>query len=178
MEALFFWIFAIGTLFFGVSVIVSRNPVGSALSLVMSMLFLAMLFFQLEAFFLAAIQILVYAGAVIVLFIFIIMLLDLKEEPKRRRSFLGYFFGLLMALFVGYVFFMVLGHMPEAGLLQSDLAPIREDQISAIGTLLFNKYLLPFEVVGVLLLVGTMGVVLLSQKKENGNSEGGGSPSA
>ena len=171
---LFFWIFAIGTLFFGLSVIICRNPVGSALSLVMSMLFLAMLFFQLEAYFLATIQILVYAGAVMVLFLFIIMLLDLQHEPSHRRSLLGYIAGLVMAFFLGIVFFLVLGRMPEAQITLSSLPQVREDQINAIGGLLFNRYLLPFEVVGVLLLVGTMGVVLLSQRRQPQQPGGGG----
>lgn len=171
---LFFWIFAIGTLFFGVSVIVCRNPVGSALSLVMSMVFLALLFFQLEAYFLATIQILVYAGAVMVLFLFIIMLLDLKEEPKRQRSLLGYFFGLAMAFFLGVVFFLVIGGMPEANIPVSALAPVPDNELSRIGGLLFNRYILPFEIVGVLLLIGTIGVVLLSQSKAGGDSSGEG----
>src|SRR5256885_15657494 len=84
MSPSLFWIFALLMLGFGAAVIVNRNPVASALSLVVSFLGLAALYISLDAYFIGTIQILVYAGAVMVLFLFIIMLLDLKAEQRRK----------------------------------------------------------------------------------------------
>src|SRR5258706_8699821 len=87
LPAIMFYVFAALTLLFGVLVIAnpfSRNPVTSAMFLVLTIISMAWLFVLLHAFFLAAVQILVYAGAVIVLFLFVIMLLDLKEEQRRK----------------------------------------------------------------------------------------------
>src|SRR6202030_4532538 len=84
MSPILFYLFAALTLVFGVAVVANRNPVASALCLVVSFLGLAALFVGLDAYFIAVIQVLVYAGAVMVLFLFIIMLLDLKAEIRRR----------------------------------------------------------------------------------------------
>ena len=84
MNPLLFWFFAAMMLAFGVSVVVNRNPVASALSLVVSFLCLAALYVGLDAYFIGSIQVVVYAGAVMVLFLFIIMLLDLGAEQRRK----------------------------------------------------------------------------------------------
>ena len=89
MSPILFWLFAILTLVFGVGVVANRNPVASALRLVVCFLGLAALFVGLDAFFIGVIQILVYAGAVMVLFLFIIMLLDLKAEERRKINLAG-----------------------------------------------------------------------------------------
>src|ERR1700726_2139168 len=86
MSPLLFWVFVAIMLFFGGMVVLNRNPVASALSLVVSFLALAALYVSLDAYFIGVIQILVYAGAVMVLFLFIIMLLDLKAEIRRRMN--------------------------------------------------------------------------------------------
>src|SRR5215208_7557416 len=84
MSPFLFWIFAVLTVIFGAAVVVNRNPVASALSLVVSFLGLSALFMSLDAFFVGIIQVLVYAGAVMVLFLFIIMLLDIRVEQLRK----------------------------------------------------------------------------------------------
>src|SRR5580698_7366640 len=86
MSPYLFWIFAALMLVFGLAVVFNRNPVASAMSLVVSFLCLAALFVGLDAYFIAVIQVLVYAGAVMVLFLFIIMLLDLKGEQRRKLN--------------------------------------------------------------------------------------------
>src|SRR6188768_3854947 len=86
MELALFWIFSAFMLLFGAAVIFLRSPVSSALSLVMSFLGLAALFVTLDAFFIGIIQVLVYAGAVMVLFLFIIMLLDVRAEERRKLN--------------------------------------------------------------------------------------------
>jgi NADH:ubiquinone oxidoreductase subunit 6 (subunit J) len=91
MDVFFFWLFAAGMIVFGFSVILNRNPVASALCFATSMVFMAALFVMLNAFFLAAVQILVTAGAVMVLFLFIIMLLDVTaaEHIPRQKVWIG-----------------------------------------------------------------------------------------
>src|SRR5215218_7002678 len=86
MSPILFWIFALMMLIFGASVVANRNPVASALSLVVSFLGLAALFVGLDAYFIAVIQVLVYAGAVMVLFLFIIMLLNIQTEERRKLN--------------------------------------------------------------------------------------------
>jgi NADH-quinone oxidoreductase subunit J len=167
MEAVFFWFFAIGLLLSALAVVLNRNAVACALSLVLSILFQAGLFAMLQAFFLATIQVLVYAGAVMVLFLFIIMLLNLKEEERRPRNWLGVGLGLALAAGLGWEFNRVIGHLPGAAEILSARAPDAGDDVRALGHLLFTKYLLPFEVTSLLLLVAVIGVVLLS-KRENG----------
>src|SRR6202044_3789544 len=102
-----FYVFAALTLGCGVMVIanpLSRNPVTSAMFLVLTIISMAGLFVLLHAFFLAAVQILVYAGAVIVLFLFVIMLLDLKEEQRRRIKFFGLAAGLVSVGIIAAIF--------------------------------------------------------------------------
>ncbi len=98
MSPFLFWIFASLTLVFGAAVVINRNPVASALSLVVSFLGLAALFMSLDAFFIGIIQVLVYAGAVMVLFLFIIMLLDIRAEEQRRMNWLALAGGLTIAV--------------------------------------------------------------------------------
>src|SRR5215469_8203964 len=93
-----FYVFAVFTLLFGLLVIVnpfSRNPVTSAMFLVLTIISMSGLFVLLHAFFLAAVQIIVYAGAVLVLFVFVIMLLDLKEEERRKIKLFGFVAGIV-----------------------------------------------------------------------------------
>lgn len=158
-----FYVFAAMTLLFGILVIAnpfSRNPVTSAMFLVLTIISMAGLFVLLHAFFLAAVQILVYAGAVIVLFLFVIMLLDLKAEERRKIKFFGVIAGLISVGAIVTIFFK---NLSASGLNAS--APTIEGDTAALGKLLFTNYVLPFEIVSVLLLVAMIGVILLSKKK-------------
>src|SRR5688500_7388519 len=113
MPSLLFWIFAFLMLVFGVAVVINRSPVASALSLVVSFLCLAALFVGLDAFLIGVLQVLVYAGAVMVLFLFIIMLLDLQAEQRRKFNYLAVAGGGLVTLgFVGQLW-VVLRRFPE-----------------------------------------------------------------
>jgi NADH-quinone oxidoreductase subunit J len=160
-----FYIFAFLTLMFGFLVIAnpfSRNPVTSAMFLVLTIASLAGLFVLLHAFFLAAVQLLVYAGAVMVLFLFVIMLLDLKEEERRRINAFGVVAGLIA---VGAILAIFLSSLADKdSLLRTRATPSLEGGTLPLGRLLFTQYLLPFEIVSVLLLVAMVGVVLLSKK--------------
>lgn len=160
---LFFYLFAGLTLLCGFLVVAnpfSRNPVTSAMFLVLTIFSMAGLFVLLHAFFLAAVQIIVYAGAVMVLFLFVIMLLDLNEEVRRRFSTFGVVTGAIAVL--------ALGGLTVFTILKSGIGEGRSAQIEGatkpLGTMLFSQYLLPFEIVSVLLLVAMVGAILLSKK--------------
>jgi NADH-quinone oxidoreductase subunit J len=165
MSPFLFWIFALMTLIFGAAVVINRNPVASALSLVVSFLGLAALFMSLNAYFIGIIQVLVYAGAVMVLFLFIIMLLDLRAEQGRRINWLTSAAGLAVALILLGQIFSVVGHLEIAQKPFPSLAGSTIDDVRNIGAALFTNYNLPFQIVGVLVLVATIGVVLLSKRE-------------
>ncbi len=163
IQDLLFYIFAFLTLVCGFLVVAnpfSRNPVTSAMFLVLTLASLAALFVLLHAFFLAAVQVLVYAGAVMVLFLFVIMLLDLRVEERRKIKAFALVAGLLAVAAILALFFQTLLHAP----LDVVAAPSVEGGTIPLGKALFTQYLLPFEVVSVLLLVAMVGVILLSKK--------------
>ena len=163
MQPFLFYFFAALTLLCGALVIanpLSRNPVTSAMFLVLTMVSLAGLFVMLHAFFLAAVQILVYAGAVMVLFLFVVMMLNVKAEERRPFGRIALFFALALA---GVIAAMFLKTIDQSGI-GDGLRPELEGGTKELGRLLFSQYLLPFEAVSVLLLVAMVGVVLLSKK--------------
>ncbi len=110
-----FYLFSALALLCGVLIILNRNPVNSAMFLVLCIICLAALFVLLHAFFLAAVQVLVYAGAVIVLFLFVIMLLDLKEEQRRKIKTVGAAMGIVSVLAIAFVFWRSLSEIQPAG---------------------------------------------------------------
>lgn len=138
----------------------TRNPVTSAMFLVLTIVSMAGLFVLLNAFFLAAVQVMVYAGAVIVLFLFVIMLLDVKEVEKQHYNLFGVVLGLLGLLSVGG---MLIKAILSSGV-GKELHPNIQGTTRDLGIKLFSDYVLPFEIMGVLLLVGMIGVILLSKK--------------
>jgi NADH-quinone oxidoreductase subunit J len=165
MEAIFFWLFAVLVIGAGVAVIVNRNPISSALSLVACFTGLAALFVTLEAFFVAAVQIIVYAGAVMVLFLFILMLLDIKAEAKRPIPWFRIGLMALVTAAFGVFFAEALDSLRHGqAVLHWGEAPWT-DGAKAVGRLLFTDYLLPFWTTAVLLLLATIGVVILSKKE-------------
>jgi len=159
MQDILFYIFAALTLICGALIILNRNPVNSAMFLVLSMGAMAGLFVLLHAFFLAAIQVLVYAGAVMVLFVFVIMLLDLKEEQRRRIKTFGAVAGIVSVFAIGFVLWRSISEstMPPAG-------KMKEGGTILLGKMLSTSYTLPSEILSVLLVVAMVGVILLSKK--------------
>lgn len=164
MQLTFFWIFSLLMIFFACGVVTLRSPIACALSLVGSFLALAALFVTLDAFFIGIIQVLVTAGAVMVLFLFIIMLLNLQAE-ERRPVKLGVMVGAGAILFC---FVKLLADVLAASPLFAQSMPLLNEtstnDIAMIGMTLFRFFNLPFQIVGVLLLVATVGVVLLSRR--------------
>lgn len=164
MQDLFFYLFAFLTLVCGFLVVAnpfSRNPVTSAMFLVLTIVSMAGLFVLLHAFFLAAVQILVYAGAVMVLFLFVLMMLDLKDEQRRKINRFGIVAGVISVGAMALIFLnAIISTKPGAGL----AAPTVEGATKPLGRILFTDFLLPFEILSVLLLVAMVGVILLSKK--------------
>src|ERR1700682_232669 len=134
MPAFLFWFFAILMLAFGAAVVVNRNPVASALSLVVSFLGLAALFMSLDAYFIGIIQILVYAGAVMVLFLFIIMLLDLRVEKLRKINWVATTGGAVVALALLIQIFYVVGNFKPARQTFQPLTRSTIDDVHNIGS--------------------------------------------
>ena len=148
-----------------VAMVVNRNTVNSALFLVLNLVSLAGIFLVLNAQFLAVIQILVYAGAIMVLFLFVIMLLNVEDEEKLWDKFrIKYFLLFLISVTVlGQIIYSLTG--------ASDMLPERSDEMLALGTVeavgdvLFTDYLLPFEVTAILLTAAVIGALLQAQHK-------------
>ena len=166
MQDSLFYIFAALTVLCGFLVVAnpfSRNPVTSAMFLALTIVSLAGLFTLLHAYFLAAVQILVYAGAVIVLFLFVLMLLDVKEETRRTINRFGLIAGGLSVASVFVIIFKVLA-LGTPGLGAGLPQPVLEGVTKPLGEALFTRFLLPFEILSVLLLVAMVGVILLSKK--------------
>jgi NADH-quinone oxidoreductase subunit J len=165
MNPILFWIFALLMIGFGAAVILNRNPVASALSLVVSFLALAALFMSLDAYFIGIIQVLVYAGAIMVLFFFIIMLLDLRAEKLRKINWAASAGGVAVALVLAIEIFSIVGRLSSAKEPFPPLARPASDDVHQIGLLLFGNYNLPFQIIGVVILIATIGVVMLSRRE-------------
>ena len=166
METAFFFVLAFVAVVSAALVVLFRNPVYSALSLVATFFALAGLYVLLHAHFLAAVQVIVYAGAIMVLFLFVIMLLNLGhpealERPtgKVRRAVVI----LLMAVLVAQLGFLAgqqFGVLPALS-----EGTLSTDNVRHIGRLLYTDYLFPFEVVSVILLVALVGVIVLVKRE-------------
>lgn len=150
---------------FGLGVVFFRNPVTNAMSLVICFVFLSAIFVMLDAFFIGIIQILVYAGAVMVLFLFIIMLLNIRAERSRRLNFTAIGGGsLVIAAFLGALTKV----LSSSAVFQMTKPPLENpgfSDVQALGLKLFSVYNLPFQVIGVLLLVATIGAVVISKRE-------------
>ena len=164
MTPLLFWVFALVMLIFGVSVVAQPNPVSSALSLVVSFVALAALFVSLDAFVIVIIQMLFYAGEVMVLLLFIIMLLDLRAGQRRPAHVATIIGGVFVGLLFVAQLWQVLQLFPEGRRTAPALAAPVND-VQSVGHILFTNYNLPLQIVGVLVLVATIGVVVLSKRE-------------
>lgn len=166
MRLLLFWLFSILMLAFALGIVTSRNTIISAMNLVVSFMFLACLFFTLDAFFIGIAQILIYAGAVMVLFLFIVMLLFIKNEEQRSINKTMLATGIVTMIGFCLVLTSAVRTMPSRDIVVPTLLPSAADDVTSVGLLLFLRYNLPFQVMGVLLLVATLGIILLSKDPE------------
>lgn len=169
-DAFLFWFLAIVTLFSGLAVILVSNPVYSALSLAMTMVGVSALFVTLNAYFIAGVQLIVYAGAVMVLFVMVLMLFDLKGEIQAFAR--GRVTGAIKIASVGIIAGLIVGAltMGSGWIAASDTdatatALATKDSTKALAYLLFTKNIFIFEVLGLLLLVIAIGTVSLARSK-------------
>lgn len=157
-----FWFFAAVAVISALLCILQRSPVSAALWLVSTMFSLAAIYVLLDAQFIAAIQVLIYAGAVMVLFLFVIMLLNLREEELGPRRFtLMKLFGVFGSLYAG---FLLVAPMMAAGKPMTTTNP-NFGTVEGVGLVVFRDYLLPFELTSILLLAAVVGAVVLAKRK-------------
>ncbi len=157
-----FYLLAALTLLSAIGVIAGKNPVHSALSLVVTLVSIAGLFALLQGEFLAVIQVLTYAGAILILFVFIIMLLNLKNEELEEPSPSGV--GKVVLSLAGLLIFLLLSAVVSFWSLPVPELDGGFGSVTAVGLELFTRYLVPFEVTGVLLTVALIVSVLLAKK--------------
>lgn len=164
MDTVLFLIFAAIAVLCGINVVVQTHPISSALSLIGVMGALAVLYLLLGAEFLAAAQMIVYAGAIMVVFIFVIMLLNAGAEKTTKTRQLVKIVGVpLMAVFLGIVAFVIQALLPRGKLVW--FGGFTGGGPRDIGIPLFTRYLLPFEVTSVLILIAIIGAIVLGRKE-------------
>jgi NADH-quinone oxidoreductase subunit J len=164
LDTVLFIIFATVAVVCAFNLVLQKHPISSALSLIGVMGSLAVLYLLLGAEFIAMAQVIVYGGAVMVLFVFVIMLLNAGSEKASSKSFFAQVAGIpLLLAFVALVGILI----------RTVLPPMRAVEFGSwvggtaekIGQMLFTEYLLPFEVVSVLILIAILGAVVLAQKE-------------
>jgi len=164
MDAILFLLFAAIAVVCGLNLVLQSHPISSALSLVGVMGSLAVLYLLLGGEFIAAAQLIVYAGAIMVLFIFVIMLLNAGTERKMPRRLWVKYAGLpLLAVFVGIAAFVIQRMLPVTEGVK--FGAMTHGNPQEIGRALFQVYLLPFEVTSVLILIAILGAVVLARKE-------------
>lgn len=166
VETVLFGFLALVALASAILMVTQRNPIHSILFLVVNFFSLAVLYLTLQAQFIAVIQVLVYAGAIMVLFLFVIMLLNLAVAPKQRQKReLTAWIAVVLSLLLGFEIFYVVQ------LTGDDYSMSLSEQAGVIGTVefmgkeLFTKYLFPFEVTSILLLAAIVAAIVLAKRK-------------
>jgi NADH-quinone oxidoreductase subunit J len=171
MHLILFLVFAAFCLAGAVNLLLQTHPIDSALSLIVVMVSLAVLYLMLGAEFLAAAQVIVYAGAIMVLFTFVVMLLNAGREERTRGSRSYKVVGFPAVVIILALIATVVLHtqnLGAAGLAEGLSNQPGETNLDVLGTMLFTKLLLPFEVTSVLILIAILGAVALARPGESG----------
>ena len=164
MEQLFFFYFALIIAASSVLVVVLRNPIYSALSLLIMFFHVAGLYVTLHAEFLAAVQIIVYAGAILVLYLFVVMLLNLKHDERFHRQWPIAAFVSTGLVVEAIMLTLVKGQTPSPMPANQGTAVEGLGNTEALGDVLYSTYLFPFEVASLILLVAMIGAIVLAKK--------------
>ncbi len=163
-EQLFFIAFAVAAVASAVAVVTMRNPVHSALALMVCLFQVACLFVLLRSPFLAVVQIFIYVGAVMVLFLFVVLVLDVRKIAmdafRFRKPWVVIGVGLAVAVEIEFIVFASTYKLADLA------APGAETKVAVIGKELFTKFLFPFEVVSVILLVAMVGAIVLTRERK------------
>lgn len=167
MEIVIFIILAIVAVSCSIMVISQRSAVSSAIFLIATMMTLALLFLLLNSPFLAAVQVIVYAGAIMVLFLFVIMLLNLRRDefgPEKRKAqrFFGILFVFLLLIGIATIIEWGMSGFESAQTISASTAPAG---VEPLAQLLFTNYLLPFELASILLLVAIVGAIVMAKRR-------------
>lgn len=162
METLVFWMAAAALVAFTLLTIASRNPVYSACFMILSFAATAALFVLLDAWLLAAVEVLVYAGAIMVLFLFVIMLVNLRESEHE-----GLRLNPLMVLAAGTFLALFSRAVGDLGPAVAEAPNALEGSPGVLADTLFTRYVVPFEAVSLLLLAAILGTVVLARRKED-----------
>ncbi len=158
-----FYIFAVLAVAGALAVILQKRPIYSALSLIVVMGSLAVIYLLLEAEFMAAVQIIVYAGAIMVLFVFVIMLLNAGREKPSQKSWLAQKLGLpILVIFFVQMFLVLITAFPKSTV---SLGGKFSSSAHSIGRLLFRDYVLPFEITSILILIAILGAIVLARRE-------------
>jgi NADH-quinone oxidoreductase subunit J len=164
MDALLFLIFAAIAVVCALNLVLQRHPISSALSLVGVMGSLAVLYLLLGGEFIAMAQLIVYAGAIMVLFVFVIMLLNAGIEHKTRRRLWVTYAGLpMLACMVAIAFYLIQRVLPPTEGVR--FGAFQHGNAGEIGLKLFKDYLLPFEITSILILIALIGAIVLARKE-------------
>jgi len=166
LPQLFFGYYAVVIVFLSMLVVTGKNPVHSVMWMLLLFFHIAGLYLFLNAEFIAAIQVIVYAGAILVLFLFVVLLLNLKEELKIDR-FIG---SWPAALFIAFAFYVVVSIAFKSMVLgpsgKYTVALIQQEtHTKVIGKLLYTEFLFPFEIASLILLVAVIGAIVLAKRK-------------
>ena len=164
MQIALFTIFGLLAVAGALNLLLQRHPIHSALSLIVVMMSLAVLYWSLGAEFLAAAQVIVYSGAIMVLFVFVIMLLNAGTESKKGRSLMVQLLGVpLVVSFLGLMAYFVQRLFPTTTMVH--FGGFTGGGVREIGRALFTTYLLPFEVTSILILIAILGAIVLARKE-------------
>jgi NADH-quinone oxidoreductase subunit J len=165
MDGTLFILFAAIAVVCAINLVVQKHPINSALSLIGVMGSLAILYLLLGAEFIAAAQMIVYAGAIMVLFVFTIMLLNAGVEKRpRRQSWMANLLGIpLLVVLLGLLSFVVQRSTGRGGAVV--FGEMTKGSAKEVGTALFTRYLLPFEITSVLILIAILGAMVLARKE-------------
>jgi NADH-quinone oxidoreductase subunit J len=166
MSLVAFLVVAVVAVAGGISMVLSRNPVHSALFLVVNLFCIAVLYLSLNAEFLAVVQVIVYAGAIMVLFLFVITLLNPAQmEATTGSSGQGWLAGVLAAFLLVETAALIWSGIGAAGLPVTPPAITWGDNVHAIGAMLYSQFLFPFEATSLLLLVAIVGATVLAKRR-------------
>lgn len=165
MELLVFYAFCVGAVVSALLMVTTKRPVRAAMSLVATMSFLAGLYALLNAHLIAVLQLIVYAGAIMVLFLFVIMLLNIEEKEGKLAKNV-FFIQVVGTVVVGILMVAMVVVMNRLGAMVTTLEVAPDfGTTKAVGWMLFTKYLLPFEIASILLLAAIVGAVILAKRR-------------
>jgi len=160
----FFYLFAAIMLIGGILVITRRNPVHSAVALIVTLLAQASIYLMLYAPFVAGVQIILYAGGIMVLFLFVIMLVSIDRSLRERQFNSQWLIGLIAALALGGLFIAV--YLKGKNIFpERPLSIMESDNTQRVATLLYGQYMFAFEIASLLLLVAIIGAVVMAKRR-------------